>query len=233
VALVGLLFLRLPAGAPRPESDAPGGLHREMLAGVRWLLGQPLLRAIAGCAVTLNFLFYAYYLVVLSVAQQRGVPAAQIGVMAAALGVGGLLGALAAPLLHRVLRPHVSIVGVFWALAALTPLAAVLHDGYLIGALFGGMAFLTPTANTTIMTYQLLLTPDDLRGRLAGVMGVLGGIAATAGPAVGGVLVQAVPGGVAVLVCAGAIAVLAVVATASRSLRTFPGGTEGSASPGR
>jgi predicted MFS family arabinose efflux permease len=220
LSFVGLLFLRLPAQERKP---APiGQLHLEIVEGLRWLVRQRLLRVIGACAVGLNFFFYAYYLIVLSVAQQRGVPEAQIGLMAAALGVGGMVGALAVPLLHKVLSPYLSIIGVFWALAALTPVAIVLDNGYLIGALFGGMAFLTPTANTTIMTYQLLLTPDELRGRLAGVMSVLGGIAATAGPAVGGLLVQLAPGGAAVLICTAGITVLAVFATLSKSLQSFP-----------
>ena len=55
------------------------------------------------------------------------------------------------------------------------------------------MALLPPTANTTIITRQLLLTPDDLRGRLSGVLGIVTGVAA-ARPALGGVLASAVSG---------------------------------------
>ncbi|GAA0639884.1 MFS transporter [Kutzneria viridogrisea] len=220
LAFVGLLFLKMPkqerARAPLRE------LHLEIAAGLRWLVRQPLLRVIALCAVSLNFFFYAYYLVVVALARQRGVPEFEIGLMASVLGVGGMLGALLAPWLHKVLSPYLSIISVFWALVALTPLALVLHNGYLLGALFCGMSLLTPTANTTIMTYQLLLTPDELRGRTAGVMSVVAGIASTAGPAVGGLLVELAGGEVAVLVCTGGIALLAVLATANRTLRRFP-----------
>ena len=45
--------------------------------------------------------------------------------MAAMLGAGGIVGALAAPYLHRVLSPYASIAAVFWVLTLLTPLAAV------------------------------------------------------------------------------------------------------------
>jgi MFS family permease len=88
--------------------------------------------------------------------------------------------------------------------------------------LFAVMAILPATANTTIITRQLLLTPDDLRGRLSSVLGLLTGIAATLGPILGGLLASAVSGTVAVLVCAGGIAAIAVVATLNSTLRSFP-----------
>ncbi|WP_338067442.1 MFS transporter, partial [Crossiella equi] len=180
------------------------------------------LRVMALCAVLLNLFFTAFYLVVIVLAQSREVPAGEIGVMASMLGVGGLLGALAAPLLHRVISPAVSIVGVFWVLAALTPLTIWIHSGLLMGALFAGMAFVLPAANTTISTYQLLLTPDELRGRLGGVMGVATGVAGTAGPALGGALMEWLPATTAVLVCTTGIALTALVVTLSPTLRNFP-----------
>jgi len=138
------------------------------------------------------------------------------------LGVGGIAGALLAPYLHRMVSPYASIIGVFWALAALTPVAVLIGSGYLMGALFFTMALLPPTANTTINTYQLLLTPDRLRGRLTGVMGMIAGVSAAAGPAFGGLLVQAVSGTFAVLLIATAIAMIAVVVTFSPTMRSFP-----------
>jgi MFS family permease len=118
--------------------------------------------------------------------------------------------------------PYTSIIGVFWALAALTPLAVFIDSGLLMGALFFAMALLPPTANTTINTYQLLLTPDRLRGRLSGVMGMISGMSAAAGPAFGGLLAGAVSGTLAVLLIAAAIAVIAVITTFSPTMRSFP-----------
>lgn len=219
-SFVALLFLRLP---PREREATPiGGLHREVWEGLRWVWHQRLVRTIALCAVGLNLFFHAFYLVVIVLAEQRGLPAAEIGIMASMLGVGGMLGALAAPRLHRMVSPYLSIIGVFWVLALLTPVTIVLHNGYLIGALFALMAFLAPVASTTINTYQLLLTPDGLRGRLTGVMTVVVGVAAAAGPALGGGLTQLLPGNPAVLVCSVGIALMTLLATVSPTLRRFP-----------
>ncbi|GAA2780242.1 MFS transporter [Crossiella cryophila] len=220
IAFLGLLFLRLPK---QERKNAPiGKLGGEIVTGVRWVWQQRPLRTMALCAVLLNLFFTAFYLIVIILAQSRNVPAGEIGVMAAMLGVGGLLGALAAPLLHRLISPAVSIIAVFWVLAALTPLTLLIHSGYLMGVLFAGMAFTLPAANTTIHTYQLLLTPDELRGRLGGVMGVATGVAGTAGPALGGVLMETLDAQTAVLVCTTGIALVALLVTLSPTLRNFP-----------
>ena len=84
------------------------------------------------------------------------------------------------------------------------------------------MALLAPTANTTINTHQLLLAPDGLRGRLSGVMSVVTGTAAAAGPALGGLLVELVPATTAVLVCAAGMAVVTVLVTLNPTLRHYP-----------
>ena len=225
VALVSLVFVRLPRRQPAVDQQ-PAHLGREILRGLQWVWGQPPVRVTMLCAISLNLFFSAYYLVIIVLAHGRGIPSGQIGVMAAMLGGGGIAGALVAPYLHRRLPPYLSIVGVFWVLTALTPLAVFIDNGYVMGVLFAGMAFLPPTANTTINTYQLLFTPDELRGRLGGVMGVTGGLASAVGPALGGWLVGSLPGPTAVLSCAGAIAVVTLLATANSTLRGFPAATE-------
>jgi uncharacterized protein YbdZ (MbtH family)/predicted MFS family arabinose efflux permease len=219
-AFVALAFVRIP---PRPAVRTPRRhLAREMAEGVAWVWRQRDIRVTTGCAIVLNLFFSGFYVVVLVLARARGVPAGQIGLMAAMLGVGGLVGALAVPVLSRVLSPYASILGVFWALTALTPLVVLVHSGYLLGALFFAMALLPPSANTTIMTRQLLSTPDGLRGRLTGVLGLAMGVAATTGPVLGGLLIELLGGPRAVLTCSAGITLVTLVATASPTLRRIP-----------
>jgi MFS family permease len=115
---------------------------------------------------------------------------------------------------------------VFWALAALAPLAVVVDSGYLLGALFAGMALLAPTANTTIVTHQLLLTPDALRGRLSGTLNLAVGAAAALGPLLGGLLAETTSPTTAVLVSAAGLATAAVLVTVNPTLRRYPGRTD-------
>jgi MFS family permease len=193
-----------------------------MVVGLRWVWGNRPVRVIEQCAVGLNLFFSAYYIIIILLAKERGVPSGEIGIMAAMLGVGGFLGTLVAPYLHQKMRPYLSIIGVFWILTILTPLAVFISSGYILGVLFATMAFLAPTANTTIMTYELLLTPDELRGRVSGVSGVAAGVAAAVGPALGGLLLQVASHSQAVLLCTAGIGAVTVLATVSPTLRGFP-----------
>jgi predicted MFS family arabinose efflux permease len=220
IAFFFLMFLRMPQRKVRPEPV--GHLGREMAIGLRWVWRQRPVRVMGLFAIALNLFFTAYFIVIIVVAQANGVPPGEMGIMAAMFGVGGILGALAAPYLQRMVTPYLSIIAVFWALTALTPIAVLISNGYLMGALFGGMAFLAPTANTTIETYQLLLTPDELRGRMNAAMGVFIGSASVVGPALGGVLMEMVSGDYAVLLCAAGVGMVTLLATLSPTLRKFP-----------
>ena len=219
-AFVTLLFIRVP---PRERRPAPTQhLGREIVEGLRWVWQRREIRVTALCAITLNLFFSAFYLVVIVLAHSRGMPSAEIGVMAAMLGVGGIVGAFLAPALHRILSPYLSIALVFWVVAALTPVAVFITDGYLMGGLFAGMTLLAPTANTTIGTHQLLLTPDELRGRLSGVMSVVTGGAGAIGPLLGGVLTALVSANHAVLLCAAGISLATAAVTVNPTLRRYP-----------
>jgi MFS family permease len=220
LAFSGLMFLRLP---PREVQRQPiSQLRREMLEGLRWVWGQRIIRVTTLFVVVLNLFFAAFYIIVIVLARHRGIATGEIGVMAAMLGAGGLAGALIAPSLSEKISPHASIALAFWVLTALTPAAIFIHNGYLLGALLFAMALLPPTANTTITTRQLLITPDDLRGRLSGALGLMAGGASAAGPMLGGVLIGLVPGTEAVLICAAGMAAITVLVTVSPTLHRIP-----------
>lgn len=220
IAFFFLMFVRIPQRKERPEPVSH--LSREVAAGFRWMWRHRPIRVIGLFAVALNLFFSAYFIVIIVVAQARGVPSGEIGIMAAMFGVGGILGALAAPYLQRIMSPYLSIIAVFWVLTTLTPLAIFINNGYLMGALFGGMAFFVPTASTTIGTYQLLLTPDEMRGRMSAVMGVTIGVASVVGPALGGLLLEVISGASTILLCAAGIGTVTLLATLSPTLRKFP-----------
>ncbi|WP_260639564.1 MFS transporter [Streptomyces angustmyceticus] len=216
-----LLFVRLPKREGRAAGAPPANLRREALEGLKWVWGHRLIRVTAMCAVAVNFLFQVLYLVIIVVAQQSGVPSAQIGVMAAMFGAGGLLGALAAPRLYARCGPRVSVVLTFWTMAVLAPVTLTTGNGIVMGLVLAGIAFLAPTANTAVSTYQLLTTPDHLRGRLSGVIGLVAGISTALGPVVGGLLMECAGARWAILLSAFGIAVLAVTVTLNPTLRGF------------
>ncbi|MCA1836601.1 MAG: MFS transporter, partial [Actinobacteria bacterium] len=81
-----LMFLRVPPRTARPEPV--GHLGREIATGFRWMWQHRTVRVIGLFAVVLNLFFAAYFIVIIVVAQARGVPSGEIGIMAAMLGVG-------------------------------------------------------------------------------------------------------------------------------------------------
>jgi uncharacterized protein YbdZ (MbtH family)/MFS family permease len=220
LAFFALSGVRLPP--PEVQRQPISQLHREMLTGLRWVWRQRLIRVTSLCAVVLNLFFSAFYIIVIVLARQRGIPAGQIGIMAAMLGAGGLVGALLAPSLTEKISPFASIASVFWILTVLSPAAVFLRNGYLLGALLFAMALLPPTANTTIISRQLLITPDGLRGRLSGALGLMAGGAGAVGPMLGGVLIGLVSGNEAVLICAAGMAAVTVLVTGNPTLRRVP-----------
>jgi predicted MFS family arabinose efflux permease len=219
-ACSALMFLRIPSPPARPQPA--GNLRREMLDGLRWVWQQRLIRVLTVCALVLNLFFTAFYLLIIVLARRRGIPSGEIGVMAAMLGAGGVAGSLLAPYLHNKLSPFTSIASVFWVFTALVPTAIFIHSGYLMGALFFGIALPMPTASTTILTRQLLITPDHLRGRLSGVIGLIIGVAAAVGPMTGGILIEVLSSTEAVLICEAGIAAITAVVTVNPTLRHFP-----------
>jgi MFS family permease len=220
ISFLLLTFFRVPEREVRRQ---PGRhLGHEMTEGLRWVWQNRPIRVFTLCAVGLNLFFAAYYIIIIVLAEARGTPSGEIGVMAAMLGVGGLLGTLVAPYAQRKVSAYQSIIVVFWVVTVLTPLGVFIANGYLMGTLFAAMAFAAPTANTTIETYSLLLTPDALRGRMSGVTGMVAGIASAVGPALAGLLLEVVSDTLALLLCTAGIGLFTFSITVSRTLRGFP-----------
>ncbi|MFF2133897.1 MFS transporter [Streptomyces olivochromogenes] len=223
---IGLVLLLLlgkgkgKGGRPKPERGRP---LDELLDGVRWIARHPFLRVGLFHATVTNLFFGTVYFVVIASAKTSGMNTGLIGAMAGLLGVGGLLGALAAPALQRLLTGARPVFVVQWLCATLTAAMAVLPGGYTPGVLLGVIAFAAPTASAYFTTQQLTLTPDTHRGRVVSIANILSGGGGAIAPLIGGVLYELAGRLVTLLVCAGLMAVVALSALASRVLREGPG----------
>lgn len=215
------------AGRQRRTDVLPQPVHGrpvdELLDGVRWIARHPFLRVGLFHATVTNLFFGTVYFVVIASAKTSGMNSGLIGAMAGLLGVGGLLGALAAPALQRLLTGARPVFVVQWLFATLTAAMAVLPGGYTPGVLLGVIAFAAPTASAYFTTQQLTLTPDTHRGRVVSIANILSGGGGAIAPLAGGVLYDLAGRLVALLACAGLMSVVAVSALASRALREGPG----------
>ncbi|GGN03895.1 MFS transporter [Lentzea pudingi] len=221
-----MLFLRLPrtADAGRDAvAEPPAGFRGQFTEGLRWVLRNRVIRTTMAWAVVANMVFSALLIIILAMSEQDGVGAGQIGLMMACFGAGGILGAIAAGWLHDAVKPSVVVIGFSWILTVAVALMTVVPTGVPLGALLGAAAFFAPVANTVVLTYQITTTPDELRGRLSGLVALASGAAAALGPLIGAFLLGGLGDGrKAVLVCAGGLLLVALASTASPVLRRFP-----------
>lgn len=225
VAVVALVFLRLPrAGAATDTSEEPASANSwwsDVVVGLRWVAGRPVLRDTLAWVAVSNMMFSALVLIILARAEREAVAPGLVGVMMTCLGVGGLLGAALAPRLQEHLPPRASILGFSWIAVGATALMALAPAGIWLGVLLGLTTLLAPAANTTVLTYQMTITPDELRGRLSSIAGFCSGGAGVLGPAAGGLLLTAAGGPGALWWCSATLAVVAVLATIAPGLRQF------------
>lgn len=219
VSCVALFLLRLPARTTTTGTTSSAALRE----GIRWVLRQPVIRTTVAWVVLVNLVFNALVVVMLALSGEDDVGAAQIGLMMTCFGVGGLLGAVFAARLHAALPAPVIVIGASWVFAGVVALMALVPAGIPLGLLLGVAAFFFPVANTTILTYQLRTAPDELRGRLSGIIGLCSAAAEAVGPAAGGFLVAAAAyGTTSIVACAVALACIGIGATLSPSMRRFP-----------
>ncbi|MET9225531.1 MFS transporter [Lentzea sp. NPDC003310] len=234
ISLVTLLFLRLPrrGAVAEPEAEPGPGFSGQFAEGVRWMLGNRVIRTTMAWAVVANMVFSALLIIIMTMSNEDRVGPGEIGLMMACFGLGGILGAVAAGWLHDALKPSVVVLGFSWILTAAVAVMAVVPTGVPLGVVLGVAAFFAPVANTVVMTYQITTTPDELRGRLSGLAALASGAAAAFGPMIGAFLMAGLGDGrKAVLVCAAGLFVVAVVSTASPVLRRFPAAKKAEVEP--
>lgn len=239
VSFGALLLLRLPARLPSTpagpateataeehhKAESPMGKHADggVSAGVRWIMGNPVIRDTLVWMMAVNLVFNGLLVVILATSGEDDVAPGEMGLMMAFLGVGGLLGALCASRLYEALRPRVLVLGFAVVATAATALMAVVPTGVPLGVMLGVAGFLAPPANTAVLAYQLTVAPDGMRGRLSSVAAFCSGGAGALGPLVAGVLMSMTDDPrIPILACAGAFAAVALASLLSPSLRHFP-----------
>ncbi|WP_067510176.1 MFS transporter [Actinoplanes sp. TFC3] len=213
-----LCFLRLPR-----RVLVPGPGSTSMLTdGFRWVLRHRVIRSTLLWLIACELFISALLIIVLAASGDRDMPPGELGVIMIGFGAGGLLGAAVAGRLHAAVPGPAVLIGFPWIAATLTLVMAQVPTGVLTGVLLGGIAFFIPTAFTTVMTYQITVAPDELRGRLSGIVGLFAGGAGAIGPLVGGLLMTGGNSRSSLLICGVSMAVGAVGTLLSPTLRRFP-----------
>jgi MFS family permease len=189
VSFLAVLALR----APRPARSVPPGqnghLVRELVAGLRLLLGNPALRAIAlSLVVAFGGLGVLQSLGVFFVTQNLRAPASDYGFLASVLGAGSIAGAILAGLVIQ----RLGLARIYWlsliAFGVLIISAARMTSvtpGLVVAFLLG-----LPNAalNIAVAPLQLELTPREYLGRITSLLTPAGNLALIVAVALGGYL---------------------------------------------
>ena len=113
VALVTAALMKRPAAQPKSTAaeSRPAAGRGSMLAGVRTLWGQPVLRVATMLIMFVNTIGAGLELVIIVILRHQAVQSSVIGLALGAGAAGGLAGAPLVRILHR-LRPGVLLLAV-------------------------------------------------------------------------------------------------------------------------
>jgi MFS family permease len=214
-------------GRFRPKETAERkALWREVADGLRILWRVPLLRAVMIAAPLVNFAFNGVLFTITLALRQHGTSATVIGLVQAAIAVGGLLGAMIAPRLQGRVRLGTLATGISFAGAVLFAAAALVVPSPLVALPVALDLVLAPAANAALFAAMLRGTPEEMRGRVTNTVLMVATALATLAPLVAGLLVQHVSGAWAVGAFAATMAVAAALSLILPGLRNAESAAE-------
>jgi predicted MFS family arabinose efflux permease len=218
VSLACIASVRTPLGGGGGEARG-GSFLVGLLAGLRWIWARPFLRTLLLWMLGMGTVFSGMGLVILVIARDHGASPAALGAMFAITGVGGAVGALAAPAIVRRFRPVVVVSACGGlATAAAFGLLAV-HSPYLLGALGAAAFILAPAVNAIAFGTIAEQATDAMQGRATSAAIQIAALGGPLGPVTAGVLLGAFGASTVVLAYGCVLGALALAATASKGLR--------------
>lgn len=194
-------------------------LRAQIAEGLRFVFGSPFLREVVVVVALMNLVFNGMFLVIIVRAQDLGAAPGGVGLLLATFGIGGVLGSLAAPAVHRRLSGRTILVGVAWLWAGTQSAMAFAPDLLWLGGLLVLSSLLGPVFNVVVGAYTYEVTPDGLLGRVRSTGRLVAWGTIPVGSLLGGVLADTIGARTALLVFGLAMVPVAVMSTLAPGLR--------------
>ena len=228
----GLFLLRIRAPEPPVTTAADGAkpsMRTELREGLRFVLGNPNLRAQAGCTSTSNFFSnVAFAVILVYLVRELGLSAGVIGLAFSLGSAGSLLAAFTAMRLSRRfgIGPTTIATGLLWGPSSLLVAFAPVGNAaipFLVCAVFVS-GFAIVVYNIVQVSYRQAICPPRLQGRMNSVMRFIVWGTIPLGGLVGGALATWIGLRETIVVGAvgGSLAVLWIVFSPQRHLREMP-----------
>ena len=222
-AVSWVLLGRIRTDLSAPQTAGPRTKpHRDLVAGIRFIWSWPYFRALIVWGALVNLLVNAMFFVAILRLVQDGVDPAAIGLVSTAAGVGGILGAIAAPWIIDRTPTGMLVVLVAWSFVPLAVPMVLWNHPAVVALTLGFGLLLNPAGNAGGSAYRIAHTPAHLQGRAQSASQFLGTSIMWLAPLLGGALLNGFGGPAAVAVLGGLVAITALIPTLSRSIRTVP-----------
>lgn len=224
------MFIRFPK-SPRsiereqPDAIAPRSFRQDLVEGLRFVWHNRGMRGFLALAASANF-FVMPIVVLLPffVTDNLARDAVWYGFLVAGLSAGGLVGfAIAGTIRLSGERRALVLLGSLVAQSALLGVLGLLHDPTLALLLLFVQGVLGGHLSIELMTLFQLAAPEELRGRVMGVVNTAAMAVAPLGMALGGVLGDLTGKNIPMLyaLCGGAIGASTIIAALSSRVRAF------------
>jgi MFS family permease len=192
VSALSLALVRISFNVTPSERRAPASLRRDVVEGLRYVLGHPVLRNISAMMALVNFIGVTYFAQLVLFGKQRlHASNPELGLLYAAGSVGVVVLGLVAGTLRRrwsfstVALGALMLEGLLTIALALTPWFWVALP---IAALIGGLGILF---NINTSSLRQAIVPNHLLGRVVSIASVLAWSAIPLGSLLGGFAIEA------------------------------------------
>jgi MFS family permease len=187
LVLIGTSF-----NAPRPDGQERRAIRQEVVDGLRYVLGHPVLRSISAMMALVNLVGATTYAqLVLFAKRQLDASDAQVGLLYAAGSAGIVLLSLLAGPLRRRLSFSRAALGALVVDGLLTLALAGVHWFWLAVPLWAAISGLALFFNINTMSLRQQIVPNHLLGRVISIAGVLAWSAIPLGALAGGWAIEA------------------------------------------
>lgn len=189
---VSVAILTTVGGSYRPERRDERSVIGDIRVGFRFVWREPLIRAFAIGAGTINLGFTAAAAVLVLHAQDNlDLGEVGFGLLLASGAVGGVVGAQLAPRTITRFGRRASVLGSVVVLSGTVAVMGASREPWTAAVAFAGFGFAGEIWNVVSVTYRQSVTPDDLLGRVMSGFRVIAYGTFPIGAALGGVIATA------------------------------------------